>query len=421
MIRSERYAQWMNRRGWTRCVALSLLAVSIGFDGAAAADSNESELLEKLSAIGYVAGSDSAEGASGVTLFDAGAAHAGSNLMTSGHAPVALLMNMKGEVVHRWSAEFRKVFPDHPKAAEPNRNFWRIARLLSNGELVVIWELFGLFKLDRDSNVVWAIQNHAHHDLQITPDGRIHHLEAARRLMPEIPGKRSIEDFIVERDAEGNELHRVAISEALRDIDWPELRRVFWERNRIRGYGLRPKGRFDPFHTNALQILSSADATSLGEPFRPGDALVSMAMLDTIAVVDPRTAKIRWWQQGPFGMQHQPRVTPDGKIVVFNNYHAPMRSAVQVFDPRNHKVTWEYTGTDSEPLYSKRSGGAQFLPNGNLLIVESDRGRVIEVRPDQRVVWEYRSPYRVGVGRDRVAAIPSMQRVAASEVGWLAH
>jgi DNA-binding beta-propeller fold protein YncE len=118
-------------------------------------------------------------------------------------------------------------------------------------------------------------------------------------------------------------------------------------------------------------------------------------------------------------MQHQPRVTHDGKIVVFNNHHSPQSSAVQVFDPRNHQALFEYTGTDTDPLYSKRSGGADFLPNGNLLVMETDRGRVIEVAGDLRVVWEFRNPYRVGARRDRVARIYSVQRVPESAVSWL--
>jgi hypothetical protein len=396
---------------------------TIALCGAAPDTAGEAELLERLSAIGYVAGSEPAEGPFGVTVHDVEAAQPGLNLMTSGHAPVALLMNMGGEVLHTWRADFRSVFPDHPKTADgvdPRRNFWRVVRLLPNGDLIVLWELYGLFKLDRDSKLLWTRQVKVHHDVHVTPDGRIHHLEAERRAMPEIPGKRAIEDFIVERDADGNELHRVAISDVLRDIDWPELRRAFWERSRIRGYGLTQRGRYDPFHTNALRILSSADATRLGAPFRAGDALVSMAMLDTIAVVDPRTAKVRWWQQGPFGMQHQPRVTPDGGIVVFNNHYSGQRSAVQVLDPHRHEVTWEYTGSDTEPLHSRRSGGAEFLPNGNLLVVETDRGRVIEVTSDRKIVWEFRSPYRVGKQRDRVAGVYSMQRLSASEVAWLA-
>ena len=388
----------------------------------AAAQDPDDEALRRLSAIGYVAGSERAEGTFGVTRNEPEATQPGFNLMTSGHGPVALLMNMQGKVVHTWRAEFRSVFPDHPKASaglKPSRNFWRIARLLPNGDLIVIWELYGLFKLDRNSNLLWARPAKAHHALQVAGDGRIYHLEAARRQMSEIPEKRSIDDFLVERDADGNELHRLAISDALGEIDWPDLRAAFWERSRNRGYPLTARGRFDPFHTNALQILSVEDAARLGGPFRPGDALISMAMLDTIAAVDPRSGKVRWWQQGPFGMQHQPRVSLDGKIAVFNNHHSSERSAVQVFDPRTHRLTWEYAGSERGPLYSKRSGGVEILANGNFLIIETDRGRVLEVTPDKRVVWEYRNSYRVGDEGDRIAGIYSMQRVPESEVEWL--
>ena len=78
-------------------------------------------------------------------------------MITSGHGPVALLMDLDGEVLHEWRAEFAQVFPDHPRferAMEPRRDFWRNAWLLPNGDLLVIWELFGLFKLDRDSRVL---------------------------------------------------------------------------------------------------------------------------------------------------------------------------------------------------------------------------------------------------------------------------
>jgi DNA-binding beta-propeller fold protein YncE len=146
-----------------------------------------------------------------------------------------------------------------------------------------------------------------------------------------------------------------------------------------------------------------------------------MAMLDTIAVIDPQTTTVRWWQQGPFGMQHQPRIAPNGGIVVFDNYHSRQRSAVKVFDPRTHQVVWEYSGSDAEPLHSRRSGGAEFLSNGNLLVVETDRGRAFELTPEKRIVWEYRSRYRAGAQRQHVAGIYSMQRIDESEVSWLAR
>ena len=404
-------------------LAVAFVLVCLACDGPSPPAEDEAELIQRLSAIGYVAGGERPTGPSGVTVREPGAAP-GVNLMTSGHDPLALLLDLDGKVLHTWQAEFGELFPEHPKAADgpvPARNFWRVARLLPNGDLIGIWELYGLFKLDRDSNILWSLPVRAHHDLQITPDGRIHHLEAARRELPETPGQEAIDDFLVEREADGREIRRLTISAVLRAIDWGDLRRVFWERNRARGYGLTQRAQSDLFHTNSLYVLSAIDAAVLGAPFQAGDLLVSMAMLDTIAVIDPRAREVRWWQQGPFGMQHHPRVAPNGGIVVFDNRHAPQRSAVKIFDPRTHRAIWEYAGSQADPLHSRRSGGAEFLSNGNLLVVETDRGRAFELTPDKQIVWEYRSPYRAGAQRDRVAGIYSMQRIDESELAWLAR
>ena len=62
------------------------------------------------------------------------------------------------------------------------------------------------------------------------------------------------------------------------------------------------------------------------------------------------------------------------------------------------------------------SGGAEVLRNGNVLIVETDRGRVLEVTPDKRVVWELRSPYRVGERDDRVE--PCVRYRRRHSPGW---
>ena len=344
------------------------------------------------------------------------------NLVTSGHGPVALLMDMDGDVVHEWRAEFDQVFPGHPqreRADQCHRNFWRGALLFPNGDLVVIWDLLGLFKLDRSSRVLWAVPEPAHHDLQRGEDGEIVHLQAERRMIRGIPGKPAIEDFIVVRDGAGVELRRLALSDALANANWLGLRQEFWARALARGYDLDERGRYDPFHTNSLWLLSRDEAARLGDPFRAGDALVSMAMLDTIAVLDMERGVARWWQQGPFGMQHQPRPTPEGGITLFNNFLTDGTSSVVILDPETGQVTREYTGPSAEPLYSRRSGRVQVLPNGNTLVVETDGGRALELTRDGEVVWEYRSPYRVCERHDKIAHLYSLERVEPELTRWL--
>lgn len=392
-----------------------------GDDEATSAPPGEAERIEQLRAIGYLGDPRQAPGSQGVTLYDARRAANGLNLLTSGHAPVALLMDMHGVVLHEWRAEFEDVFPDHPrlKRAKPRRNYWRDVRLLSDGGIVVIWELFGIFKLDRDSHVVWVVPEPAHHALQLTETGEIVHLQAERRMIRGIPNKRAIEDLIVVRDSGGRELRRLAISDALRNVHWRRLREAFWARSRARGYGLDEKSIYDPFHTNSLWLLSPDEAARLGDSFHAGDALVSMAMLDTIAILDLDKGRTRWSQQGPFGMQHEPRPTLDGGIVLFNNFVEAKRSSVLTLDPRTRRVTREYTGPRTAPLYSRRSGRVQVLANGNILVVETEGGRALEIAADGETVWEFHSPFRTDESEDGVAGLYSLQRVAPGQTSWL--
>ena len=144
-----------------------------------------------------------------------------------------------------------------------------------------------------------------------------------------------------------------------------------------------------------------------------------MAMLDTIAIVDMEKGVTRWSQQGPFGMQHGPRPTPGGNIILFNNFLTAERSSVLTLDPRTRRVIREYTGPILEPLHSKRSGRVQVLPNGNTLVVETDRGRALELTEGGEAVWEFRSPYRVRGRGDKIAGLYSLERVGADQTSWL--
>ena len=47
-------------------------------------------------------------------------------------------------------------------------------------------------------------------------------------------------------------------------------------------------------------------------------------------------------------------------------------------------------------MYSLVRSCQQQLPNGNVLITESDRGRLLEVTRAGEIVWEYWNPYNYG-------------------------
>jgi hypothetical protein len=375
---------------------------------------NPDEMIEQLGAIGYVDGSEPAPLSHGVKIWDRARAQDGLNLFTSGHGPVALLMDMDGRILHEWRADFRTLFPaDGPKApAPPKMSSWRHVQLLEDGSLIGVWEPHGIFKLDRDSRVIWSRANRAHHDFFVDEDGRIYGLSFDRMSLAGAGPKKLIEDFYFVLDSDGNELERVSMAEALDNANWKEIREAFWAREAKRDSHIQSKARSDPFHTNSIYRLSATEASSLGDPFREGDLLMSMCLLDTIAAIDPRTRRARWWQTGPFALQHHPRPMANGNIALFNNHVTRSTSSVVEIEPATGKVAWEYAGTQERPLYSQSSGAVEVLPNGNLLVIESNQGRVIEVTPDHEVVWEFQSPYKVG--KHFVAIVFHMDRVPRS-------
>ena len=108
---------------------------------------------------------------------------------------------------------------------------------------------------------------------------------------------------------------------------------------------------------------------------------------------------------GPFLMQHDPDFLPNGHLLVFDNRITGAmprfgHSRLLEIDPVTREVVWSYQGTDKEPFYTDSGGTQQLLPNGNVLAVEIQGGRVFEVARGaggDRIVWEYVNLQRDGL------------------------
>ncbi|MGM5469432.1 aryl-sulfate sulfotransferase [Flavobacteriaceae bacterium LMO-SS05] len=55
---------------------------------------------------------------------------------------------------------------------------------------------------------------------------------------------------------------------------------------------------------------------------------------------------------------------------------------------------WVYMSPDKYSFYSPIMSCAQRLKNGNTLITQGINGRIFEVTPDKKIVWEYWNPYK---------------------------
>jgi len=355
--------------------------------------------IDRLETMAYLSGSHPAGDRAGVTVHDRERAWNGWNLVVSGHAPWAGLMDMEGNVVHEWRHEFRAVWPDNPISDEAEGiHHWRHVHLYENGDLLAMFDGVGLIKLDRHSNLLWSRPRGYHHDLEVTDDGEIYILEQKAHVVPRWSAEDPLlENYVTILDDEGNALRRVSLLGAFENSPYsPTLK---WAPT----VG-------DPFHSNSIELLDGRLADR-SPAFRAGNVLVSIRELDTIAVIDLDAVAVVWAASGQWSRQHDATVLTNGNMLLFDNEHGPGSSEVLEFDPFSQEVIWSYVGSNERPFYSETCGTNQRLPNGNTLITESDRGRAFEVTRDGTIVWEYLNPHRAGDAGELVATLFDVVRL----------
>lgn len=361
----------------------------------------EREQIRDLEALGYLQGKRMASDLSGAANHHPELTAAGYNLVVSGHGSNAILIDMDGDTLHSWSYLFEDLWPDgipENTPEGPGRNYWRRAYLYPNGDLLAIFEGIVMFKIDKDSRLIWKYQNRPHHDMFVLPSGRIHVLTRLAHFNPRINSVHTIlEDFLVALSADGEELAFVSIFEAFSNSSFAS---VLDE--------LDPKGG-DIFHTNTVEILP-ADVPIDAQAFGPGHALISVRELNTIAVIDLEREIVTWAKTGPWRAQHHPTILDNGRILLFDNQggrppDVPGTSRVLEYDPVSGQIVWEYPGSNDEPFYSETVGSVQRFSNGNTLITQTDTGRAFEIDREGKIVWEYMNPERAGENKEFIATL----------------
>lgn len=378
-------------------------------DAAAAIDPDE---MDRLAMLGYTDTTGKRpDNTRGVVYCDRHAACPGVSFYVSGHAPEVTLIDLAGNVLHRWSRSFVDTWPEID--AEPDdihTQVWCRAQLLPSGDLITMFATFGLVRLDRNSNVVWKLRGRFHHDIEYGPDGRTYVLDRLGRHLPHLHADEPIiDDGIVIVAPTGKILRRVSIIDAFENSDYAAV---------LRGRR-HPHG--DILHTNTVELVDPRLAARV-PTVEPGDILISCRNLDLIAVVDLDAERVVWALSGMWFEQHCPTVVADGHILLFDNRGHEPHSRVIEINPLTQAIRWTFGGTPNEAFYSRTYGTTQRLPNGNTLVVESCGGRALEVTPAGRVAWEFRNPHVAGDNDEFVAMLFELERVPADSpnLAWLA-
>lgn len=340
----------------------------------------------------------------------------------------ARLIDMQGRVVHEWHRPFAAIWPDHPQRADaPDERAvaWRYAQLFPGGDIITTVKAHaespegcGLVKLDKDSNVIWAVGQHFHHQFSVAADGRIYALAHDWRRVSDRPVAGApflpdpvLEDFVVELSPDGKELSRLSLLDAMAA---PGARELLGS---AASAGFHANA-WDPLHPNDVEVIG-ADFASHHEFLKPGMVLVSFRDVDALVVLDPKTGGVAWTMRGPWLRQHDPDLLGNGNVLLFDNEGNKAgggSSRLLEIEPSTGRVVWSYTGLPQQPFESELAGGQQRLPNGNTLAAEDYGGRLVEVTPDGRTVWEYRDVrlhHATRVPKDWIQFVPTAPAAAA--------
>lgn len=374
----------------------------------------QKEALAKVTALPYLKGYNPAPDVKNVTVYDREATQDGFNLVISGHGPEASLIDMEGNVLHKWRKEFDQVWPDFRDDLDRNelyQTFWRRAHVYNNGDLLAIFRDFGLIKLDKNSELLWAYDGRCHHDLFVKDNGDIYVLSRQVGKNPRLKlqswraDEPYWEDFIVVLNSRGVEKKKVSMLDCFLDSDYaPMLEHIKVTENIL--------------HTNAIMLIDAplADKHPI---FNEGQILVSFREIHTIAVIDLEQEKVTWALTGMWNYQHEPSLLANGDLLLFDNRGNNRISKIIELNPLTQEVVWIYKGTQTKKFFSATAGTTQRLANGNTLITESNNGRAFEVTPSGKIVWEFFNPNRTGENNELIAALYDVVRLDKNKFNWL--
>ena len=320
------------------------------------------------------------------------------------------LIDMDGNEVRRWPVDFFSLWPDPQHLLDqkiPKTSFnyhTQGVELLEDGSVIFNVGDKGTAKLDKCGNLMWTIDRMTHHSVTRTDDGGF--WIPAHRNIAEIPAQHlfrgvtresltrgaaskfhEYENLILRVDANGNVLREFSILKSLIEGGFES---VLHDVTMIR--------KTDPTHINDVEVVTQALADKLSN-VSVGDILVSIRQAHMLVIMDQHSGKIKWNARGGWVLQHDPDITVEGNIVVFNNgrpefsFGRPSGSNLMILEPKNNARTVIYPREGMPPFYSDILGEQQQLDNGNFLITESRRGRVFEITKQGDVVWDYILPY----------------------------
>ena len=262
---------------------------------------------------------------------------------------------------------------------------------------------------------------------------------SVERTLPEFSKVPIIDTRIIEVDEEGTILWSWSLFDHWDQLGMPTNAKVL---HREYTPILHPSATYSyskETYCNNINYLGPNKWYDAGdERFNPENIITDIRALNVSFIIEKKTGSIVWklgpefesslalQKIGQIVGQHHVHIIPkglpgEGNVLLFDNggqagiglptpcaptgYFNATRSYSRILEinPVTLEVVWTFNDevhhfkgagqrAFQDLLFSEYCSGADRLPNGNTLITETIRGRVIEVTPDHEIVWEFMNP-----------------------------
>jgi len=365
----------------------------------------------------------------------------GYTLIAPSESKTTYLVDLDGEVVHEWGADFTPGLQvellENGQLLRPGKTKRKTPFSTGNGWGGVI-EL-----LDWEGEPVWRYRYASdevlqHHDVEVLPNGNV--LVLAWEFVGEEEALAAARDPKLLKDGELWPEHIIEVDPRTDEIvwewhSWDHLIQDFDPAKPNFGDPAANPGRIDLNYVTDGGAADWMHANSIAYHPELDQIMVSVRSFHEIWVIDHSVSaeeasgpagdlRFRWGNPAAYGRgdagprlsfgQHdaewiEPGFDGEGRISVFNNgtLYRPYTTVDEIVAPMNGRdyvigedgvfdadvarVVWP---REPDPeFFAHHTSGAQRLPNGNTLIADGPHGVVFEVTPTGEKVWEYVNPF----------------------------
>ncbi len=316
---------------------------------------------------------------------------------------IELMDKVSGKVIHEWVPKYEDIYLTKDisfdeEDAQSVFNMQLSHPLLNKDGSIVFIAIGGrLVKVDKDSKIVWQNKHRFHHSINMDVNGniwvaskiknslyKVHPLKSPRDSNYENMKAVFEEESITQISPDGKILKEISIPQIFLDSGLKALVVS----------SLTIKNSDDPTHINDIQpVYKDRNFAKMG------DLLLSLRSLNLILLYRPSENKVIWYKIGPWIAQHDVDVINDDEISVLNNdrpfdpYDKSTRSTIVFYNFKTDQTYEPYNKSiEAADFYVWAEGVHRILPNGNVLLEETVKGRILELSKNA-IEWEYVNRY----------------------------